>query len=230
MSKKRRRRNQQGPSQPGYIKFLAIGFGVAAVILAIRMGADRTPSAPAPAAQTPVPTTPVSMQVREVASHFVCGCGSCDDLELATCSCPTAVKERAVIQEELDRGTPPRDVVRLIADRYGHLKPQFAGMFPGPSPEEPAEDGRREAPPVVPVNVGLGTGVATEADLAEMTRQLACACGNCDHDRLSDCECDHSRGAKELKAFLKYKIAQNRLTADEILALARDTYPEAVQQ
>lgn len=133
MAKRRRRRNREREEaeQPDYVKYLVLLFGVAAIIVAVVVGTERE-SGPAREVELHEhdhpPAAPVSMEVRQIASHFVCACGSCGELELATCSCGTAVEERHLIQTELNRGTSTETILQVIHDRYGGLKPEFAGV------------------------------------------------------------------------------------------------------
>ena len=134
MKRRRRRRRSSGEEpQPTYIKFLAIAFGGAAIILAVVMGTRREKVLESRVladdhSHAPAAAVPIRMDVKEIASHFICGCGSCNDLELATCTCGTAAQERQAIQEELDKGSSRQAVLQLVHDRYGGLKTEFAGF------------------------------------------------------------------------------------------------------
>lgn len=111
----------------GVASLVVIGL---AVFISRGIGPDQ--ARPADATSRPAART-VSLAVRGVASKFICGCGECNDLELADCTCPRAVEERELIDQELKRKTPEREVVRLVNSRYGHIKPQYASLVAGAS-------------------------------------------------------------------------------------------------
>ncbi|MBI1390825.1 MAG: hypothetical protein GC154_20540 [bacterium] len=64
-----------------------------------------------------------SSDIYQVASYFQCGCGECNDDELTSCNCPTAIQEREYIQNQLDRGKSVDDVRLLVFQTYGSIKP-----------------------------------------------------------------------------------------------------------
>lgn len=72
-----------------------------------------------------------SLEVQQVAAKFLCSCGSCDVLELAECTCPTALAEKRLIEQELGRGTPEREVLRQVNQRYGRIKSPYASLVAG---------------------------------------------------------------------------------------------------
>ena len=130
--RRRRRSSDEEETRPDYVKYLVVLFGAAAIVVAVVMGTPR--EEPVTAAHDhshehdQSPAVPVSLRAKEIASHFVCACGSCGELELATCSCGTAAQERQLIQAEMDRGASNKEIMQLVHDRYGGLKPQFAGL------------------------------------------------------------------------------------------------------
>ena len=70
-----------------------------------------------------VSTNPaLEAQMREVASKFVCACGSCPSEPLESCSCATARKERDFIRNALAGGQNADDVVKVLNNQYGGLK------------------------------------------------------------------------------------------------------------
>ena len=71
----------------------------------------------------------VEAKVFDVASKFVCSCGSCGEISLEKCKCATAVEERQFVRDYLERKNKPEDIVVALADRYGYLKAEYAKEF-----------------------------------------------------------------------------------------------------
>ena len=71
----------------------------------------------------------VEAKVFEIASKFVCSCGSCGEQSLEKCKCATAVEERQFVRDYLERKSKPEDIVVALADRYGYLKAEYAKEF-----------------------------------------------------------------------------------------------------
>ncbi len=163
---------------------------------------------------------PISLAVRGVASKFLCSCGACGELELADCTCPTAVEGREFIDRELKQGTPEREIVKLVNSRYGHIKPQYASLVV----EVPKKTSATSPAPAKPSG-----GIATEADAPWITSQFICPCGQCQDHALSECDCKHPKGATEIKAFIQYKISQKRHTAEEIVKAMAGEYGHQIK-
>lgn len=58
----------------------------------------------------------------QLASLFLCSCGSCQEPELRDCSCPTAIEEKQYIADELSAGRTVEETVQLVQERYGGRK------------------------------------------------------------------------------------------------------------
>lgn len=61
--------------------------------------------------------------VKFVASKFECACGGCEEVPLLICECDRprgAFEEKAFIRDKIRDGHPPRKVIRLVEERYGH--------------------------------------------------------------------------------------------------------------
>ncbi len=65
-----------------------------------------------------------------VASKFTCACGECND-DLTDCSCPTANREKQMIQSQLQDNVAEIEIIKKINDEYGMLKPEYAGLLKG---------------------------------------------------------------------------------------------------
>lgn len=62
-------------------------------------------------------------RVVEIASKFICACGSCSGESLEICTCEHANKMRQVISDYLLEEKSPDQIVTLLARSYGGLKP-----------------------------------------------------------------------------------------------------------
>ena len=205
------------------VRTLAYVFGAIAIGLVIAM-ALKPESTPRSSAERPTRT--FSLQVREVAQKFLCGCGACDVPELVDCVCPTAIEEKELIERELDGGRSTGDALKAVNDRYGQIKPVYASLIglppsgdgTGPSGSE-AASASTEAEPASARQSRMGDkgGPATRTDVREIASRFICACRECQDHVLSECGCDHPRGAVEMKEFIAYKITQKRHTPEEIV-------------
>ena len=73
----------------------------------------------------------VEAQVKELASKFVCSCGTneCNFTSLESCTCDVAGKERQFIRTKLEKNEKPDDIVVDVANKYGNLKSGFAAKY-----------------------------------------------------------------------------------------------------
>lgn len=71
----------------------------------------------------------VEAGVFDIASKFVCSCGSCGEQSLEKCKCVRAVEERQFMRDYLERKNKPEDIVVALADKYGFLKAEYAKEF-----------------------------------------------------------------------------------------------------
>lgn len=60
--------------------------------------------------------------VARVAARFACSCGTCGEKRLDICSCETAQRERAFIQEQLRNGRTEAEAAEALNQKYGGLK------------------------------------------------------------------------------------------------------------
>ena len=58
----------------------------------------------------------------EIAKQFTCSCGACGELNLVSCTCPTAQGTKRFIEAQLSKGQPKEKIVDLVKDVYGHFK------------------------------------------------------------------------------------------------------------
>lgn len=197
-------------------KIAALVAGALVIALAVAIGRREG----ARRAADPGIAAAFGLEVREVASRFWCSCGSCEDPELADCSCPTAVAEKRLIDQELQKGIAELDVVRAVHRRYGRIKSQYASLVEDTTGETAAIGERaaaNDSGAALPVIGAKAALIAGEADTLAIAKRFTCACGQCGDLALTDCDCDHPRGAREMKALIAYQVSQKRHTADEIV-------------
>lgn len=162
------------------------------------------------------------MQVYDVASKFLCSCGSCNDNELASCTCPTAIEEKTFIDDHLKRGVSKGEVIRHVNNRYGHIKVEFVSLLTSPVPPPKA------AFPLSEALLNQPQDFSVEDHVKQIASRFYCACKQCDHV-LSECTCEHPRGAAETKAFIRFKIAQRKFTTDEIVKALQADYGHLIE-
>jgi len=170
----------------------------------------------------------IEAQVVNIASKFICSCGTCGEQSLDSCTCNTAITERDSIRTLLQAGTGPEEVIRTIQDTYGWLKPAFE--FTGVSPEPRGQDALPASSPSLKNDFKLlsarpgGGRHAGKSDREDIFSHFKCPCGKCGMDELKECECDHPRGAREVKAFVDGFIGRGEYTVAEIIAEIEKTY------
>lgn len=68
----------------------------------------------------------VEAGVYDIASKFVCSCGSCGEQSLEICKCERATEERQFIRTFLEQNQKPDDIIIAVANKYGWMKAEFA--------------------------------------------------------------------------------------------------------
>ncbi len=94
----------------GGILFISIG-----VLIGTILSTSTSPS------RTSVPII-YSSEVIDIASHFLCSCGSGVDEELATCSCDTAVQEINFIQDLIQKFYEKEAIITTVETMFGKNK------------------------------------------------------------------------------------------------------------
>lgn len=166
----------------------------------------------------------IEAKVFEVASKFVCSCGTCNEESLEACACGRAVEERQFIRGYLEQNQKPDDIVVAVANKYGWMKAEFASNYKvdvsrvwKPSQLQVTKD-------IISTTPGLSNTKATISDKYIIYSVFNCPCKQCTIDELKDCNCPHPNGAKEVKSFIDNKINENRYTINEIIDLVDRTY------
>lgn len=153
-----------------------------------------------------------------LASKFICSCGTCGELPLESCNCPTAVEEKNFIQQKINEKLSDNEIIAAVNAKFGWIKPQFAYLLS--AADQNADKGNKNDGELI---VPSGK-IATIVDRDYIIGQFKCACGQCGIDELLECNCNHIRGAKEVKAFIDKKIAEKKFTPEEIINIVNQVY------
>ncbi len=95
-------------------------FLVLAGILIGTIVSSTTSSTPVSSKSTVQPI--YSAEVLEIASHFLCSCGRCGDKELVSCTCDTAIQEKNLIRELLQKGNERESIISTMETMFGKKK------------------------------------------------------------------------------------------------------------
>lgn len=168
-------------------------------------------------------------KVYEVASKFVCACGSCGEEPLESCTCQTAQEERQFIRQALQQGQSVDEGIIAVNMNFGWIKDEYRSQY---------GDGKLSLNVKPDLNQNLDAGkstdqekvrIATVDDRMDIISRFACSCGQCDYDELKDCECDHPGGAKEVKQFVDDKIQSGKYSVDRIIEFVEHQYAARIR-
>jgi response regulator RpfG family c-di-GMP phosphodiesterase len=166
----------------------------------------------------------VEAKVFEIASKFVCSCGSCNEESLEVCSCGRAIEERQFIRNYLEQNQKPEDIIVAVANRYGWIKAEFAANY-NVDASKVWKSGQLEIPDnIVSTPSALVSTKAAFSDRYTIYSAFICPCGQCNKDELSECTCNHPGGAVEVKRFIDEKINENKYTINDIIELVDNKY------
>lgn len=221
-------KRRANPRQAIYRKALLIGactFLVISITLLLDQKKKNEPSAEQ-ITEEKSNNPAIELKVREIASQFVCTCGSCNEESLEVCSCNRAIQERQLIRDYITEGQKADQIIKIVNTNYGGLKIRLK--------EERQRD--KEAYQKLDLNLPLNGNafnstsgspsirIATQADFDEIVGQFQCNCGKCEIDNLKDCRCSHPKGAGEVKAFIYDKIAEGKYTVEQVIEIVDKTY------
>lgn len=82
-----------------------------------------------PVAEQKFPDPGKEAVAMDIASKFICSCGSCGEQPLETCTCEVARVERQYIRNELQNGKDMETIIRAVNSKYGWIKPQFEDRY-----------------------------------------------------------------------------------------------------
>jgi cytochrome c-type biogenesis protein CcmH/NrfF len=206
---------------PATIAVVLIG-GVLGFIGFMELVVKKEPAPPVPFVETKTNDSKVESKVIDVASKFICSCGTCGEKPLETCTCNTAAEERQFIRNYLQAGQTPEQVIAAVMNTYGWLKPEFAAKYDSTNAIKTrlntvAATQTQNVFTTLTAKKNADDKIATITDSDEIYSHFRCPCGQCGMDELKDCTCKHPRGATEVKAFVQTKIAEGRYTTAQIM-------------
>lgn len=216
---------------PAIVVLVLMG-GAFALIAGVELFVKKQPSPPPPFVETRSGDSKLEATVMEIASKFICSCGACGEKPLEICTCNKAVEERQFIRNYLEQGQEPEQVILALNNTYNWIKPEFAALVGDSTAESVAtvRSNLSKATPQEPSSFGTFTNkttttkLATAADRLEIFSHFRCPCGQCGIDELKDCNCNHPRGALEVKAFVDVRIADGKYTIDQMIGFVDEEY------
>lgn len=161
----------------------------------------------------------------EIAAHFICSCGTCGEEPLEICTCQTAQAERNFIRQALRSGLDDDEVIKSVNQTYGWIKPEFKETY-GKGKFIFSKESILDGSPLFTekkTDAVKTEKLATMIDRLSIISHFACPCGRCE-DELKDCQCEHPRGAREVKDFIDKKIAKGEYTKDYIVSKVEQQY------
>ena len=191
---------------------------------------SRQPQRPVPLVKARSNDAALEAKVTDVVSKFICSCGTCGEQPLETCTCNTAIQERQFIRSSLQSGQSAGQVIAAVNSNFGWMKPEFGARYDSLQRRNgqstrltvPAQ---KELGPLEATQTKLGTStVTTAADRIEIFSHFRCSCGQCWIEELKDCECNHPRGATEVKSFVDQKIAEKKHTIAQVIVQVEKKY------
>ena len=170
----------------------------------------------------------IERQVKEIAANFGCSCGSCGELPLDTCTCNTAVRERQFIRSKLLNGQDKEQVIAAVKASYGGFKTGQSLQFnPGDIKIENPLSQLNTKQKVA--SSDAGSKIAEFANRVEIYSHFSCPCGQCGVPELKDCNCNHVRGATEVKKFVDEKINEEKYTVTQIVDFVENQYGHKIR-
>jgi len=222
--KKERRVDTKLKWHPGLVAFVLL-VGVFIFIGGMELFVKKQPAPPPQIVEIRSSDPKLEAAAMEIASKFVCSCGTCGEQPLNTCTCDRAVEERQFIRSYLEQGQKPAQVIVALNNRYGWVKPEYAAIAGDSATARVAAVRNSFTKSTPESSLPLGTfgtiggkaTLATAADRQEIFSHFKCPCGQCGIDELKDCGCQHPRGATEVKAFVDAKIGEGKYTIAQLM-------------
>jgi len=178
--------------------------------------------------QNNIPVNRGNDKLNEIASKFVCACGTCGELSLETCGCPTAEEEHTLINTMLSQNLSVDEIVAAVANKYGWLKSEYYPLYKQIDKSKVwfgKASGKSEGTNGSIINpAGSLSNIATLADRYTIISQFECICGQCTIKELTECNCTHPKGAIEVKGFIDQLIAGNEFTVNRIIEKVDNKY------
>jgi hypothetical protein len=115
-SKKKLRKNNYGDFTWGKIITLATVVLFTGIIIGLSIDSKNESSRNnITAAQTIFASNTLNLS-----KEFACSCGTCGEINLASCTCDTAIGTKIFIEDNLKKGIPEWEVTELVKNIYGH--------------------------------------------------------------------------------------------------------------
>ena len=180
----------------------------------------------------------IEAKVYEIASKFVCSCGSCNEESLEICKCERSIEERQFIRDYLQQNQKPDAIVIALANKYGWMKAEFASIYNVDKSKiwnsnktagklEINKELINSSPNTLLGNNtqnNLQNTIAILSDKYTIYSAFNCPCGKCALDELKDCNCGHPGGAQEIKKFVDEKISESKYSIGEITEMVNNKY------
>jgi cytochrome c-type biogenesis protein CcmH/NrfF len=190
----------------------------------------RTPLEPVPVMEVKGGDPKLDAGVLAVASRFICSCGTCGQEPLDVCACERAIEERQFIRNSLQTGKSVDQVTAAVDETYGWKKTDVKSTN-GSAASGSLKVGTigipsQSAGPLTSL-AAKSSGkerVAAATDREEVFSHFRCPCGRCGMDDLNACNCQHPRGAREVKGFVDEKIVAGKLTVAELISEVDQKY------
>lgn len=170
----------------------------------------------------------INSTFNQVASKFICSCGTCGELSLETCGCPSAKQEHNYINSLLSQNNTIDQTVIAVANKYGWLKSQYYPQYQVDKSKvwfgnvsQPTSNNISSANLIGTPSSSL---IATIADRSAIISQFECPCGQCNIKELAQCTCNHLNGAIEVKGFIDQKILDRNKTVEQIITEVSNKY------
>lgn len=165
----------------------------------------------------------VEARVLQIASKFICSCGTCGEQPLDICTCNRAVEERQFIRNYLQAGQSNEQIIVTLNSMFGWIKPEFAARYDslarmtGQSTKLTVPKQSESDMLALASKISSTYKLATSLDRVEVFSRFKCPCGQCGIDELKDCNCAHPRGAQEVKAFVDDRIREAKHTVAQLV-------------
>jgi len=166
--------------------------------------------------------------VSDIASKFICSCGSCGRQSLDLCTCDVAIVERDFIRKTLQKNETEENVIKAVNQKYGFIKDQYKHEY-GPGKFIFDSKSALNLTPDLISSPKENMESATVDDRLKIISSFACTCGQCQIDELKDCNCNHPGGATEVKNFIDQKIEERKYSAENVIHLVEAKYGERIR-
>ena len=187
-------------------------------------------SQPAPLIEQQSGDPKLEARVLQIASKFICSCGTCGEQPLDVCTCERAVEERQFIRNYLQAGQSNEQIIAALNSMFGWIKPEFAARYDslarmtGQSTKLTVPKQSESDMLALASKISSTYKLATSLDRVEVFSRFKCPCGQCGIDELKECECNHPRGAQEVKRFVDDKIREGKHTVAQLINEVENKY------